>query len=174
MRHTRETFFTILLLVITLLNIYDFYNDYQESDHSSLHLWVEALIIVSSLAGISFLIHESRQRRYEAENLRQQLSNTRTDLSNTRKNLSELNDKLSQASQQYSEVIQEQMSAWDFTPSEKAVALLLLKGLSFDEVAAVRETKEKTVRQQASTIYRKSGLNGRHELAAWFFEDFLN
>jgi hypothetical protein len=85
MRHTRETFFAILLLVITLLNIYDFYNDYQESDHSSLHLWVEALIIVSSLAGISFLIHESRQRRYEAENLRLQLSTTRTDLSNTRK-----------------------------------------------------------------------------------------
>ena len=100
MRHTRETFFAILLLVITLLNIYDFYNDYQESDHSSLHLWVEAMIIVGSVAGISFLIHESRQRRYEAENLRLQLSSTRTDLSNTRKNLSELNDKLSQANHQ--------------------------------------------------------------------------
>lgn len=174
MRHASEIFFAILLIIITLLNIYDFYNDYQESDHSSLHLWVEALIILGSLAGISFLIHENHQRRREAENLRQQLSSTRTDLSNTRKNLSELNDKLSQASQQYSEVIHEQMSAWDFTPSEKAVTLLLLKGLSFDEIAAVRKTKEKTVRQQASTIYRKSGLNGRHELAAWFFEDFLN
>ena len=116
MRHTRETFFVVLLIVITLLNIYDFYNDYQESDHSSLHLWVEALIIFGSLVGISSLIHENRQRRQEAENLRLQLSSTRTDLSNTRKNLSELNDKLSQASQQYSEVIQEQMSAWDFTP----------------------------------------------------------
>jgi len=53
------------------------------------------------------------------------------------------------------------------------VALLLLKGLSFEEIASVRDTKEKTVRQQASSIYRKSGLNGRHEFAAWFFEDFL-
>ena len=49
----------------------------------------------------------------------------------------------------------------------------LLKGLSFDEIATVRDTKEKTVRQQATAIYRKSGLNGRHEFAAWFFEDFL-
>jgi DNA-binding NarL/FixJ family response regulator len=46
--------------------------------------------------------------------------------------------------------------------------------LSFNEIAAVRETKEKTVRQQASEIYRKSGVSGRHAFSAWFFEDFLN
>jgi len=52
-------------------------------------------------------------------------------------------------------------------------AMLLLKGLSFEEIASVRDTKEKTVRQHATAIYRKSGLNGRHEFSAWFFEDFL-
>ncbi|MGB0849457.1 MAG: helix-turn-helix transcriptional regulator, partial [Thiolinea sp.] len=62
---------------------------------------------------------------------------------------------------------------WVLTPSETEVAMLLLKGLSFEEIAGVRDTKEKTVRQQATAIYRKSGLNGRHEFAAWFFEDFL-
>ena len=51
--------------------------------------------------------------------------------------------------------------------------MLLLKGLSFREIAAVRQTREKTVRQQASAIYGKSGLEGRHEFAAWFLEDFL-
>ena len=80
---------------------------------------------------------------------------------------------MAQASRQYGEVIQEQLSAWDLTQSEKDVALLLLKGLSFEEIATVRDTKEKTVRQQATAIYRKSGLTGRHEFAAWFFEDFL-
>lgn len=49
---------------------------------------------------------------------------------------------------------------------------MLLKGLSFKEIAVVRDTVEKTVRQQASALYRKSGLSGRHELAAWFIEDF--
>jgi len=28
-------------------------------------------------------------------------------------------------------------------------------------------------RQQASTIYGKSGLEGRHAFSAWFLEDFL-
>jgi DNA-binding NarL/FixJ family response regulator len=53
------------------------------------------------------------------------------------------------------------------------VAILLLKGLSFKEIAGVRETREKTVRQQASSIYKKAGVSGRHAFAAWFIEDFL-
>jgi len=41
------------------------------------------------------------------------------------------------------------------------------------EIAEARATQEKTVRKQASAIYEKSGLAGRHELSAWFFEDLL-
>jgi DNA-binding NarL/FixJ family response regulator len=52
-------------------------------------------------------------------------------------------------------------------------ALLLLKGLSFKEIAAVRNTLEKTVRQQASGIYKKAGVSSRHAFAVWFIEDFL-
>lgn len=173
MPRTKESFFIALLLFVTLLNVYDFYNDYQESEHSSVHLWIEALIILLSLTGISFLLQEIRQRQRETEHLRKQLTTTRTDLSDTRANLQAMNSKMQQASRQYGEVIQEQLVTWDFTQSEKDVALLLLKGLSFEEIANVRDTKEKTVRQQATAIYRKSGLNGRHEFAAWFFEDFL-
>jgi DNA-binding NarL/FixJ family response regulator len=166
MRHGKETFFIALLVIVTLLNVYDFYNDYQESEHSHIHLLVEALIILVSVVGISVLMHELWQRQQETENLRKQLSITRADLNAS-------NSKLHQASRQYSEVIQEQLGKWELTPSEQGVALLLLKGLSFEEIAGVRDTKEKTVRQQATAIYRKSGLNGRHEFAAWFFEDFL-
>lgn len=173
MLRTKESFFITLLIFVTLLNIYDFYNDYQESEHSLIHLVVEALIILVSLSGISFLIQEIRQRQRETEQLRKQLSVTRTDLSNTRADLQAMDNKMRQASRQYGEVIQEQLGKWDLTQSEKDVALLLLKGLSFEEIANVRDTKEKTVRQQATAIYRKSGLNGRHEFAAWFFEDFL-
>jgi len=45
--------------------------------------------------------------------------------------------------------------------------------LSFKEIAAVRKTLEKTVRQQASSIYKKAGVSGRHEFSAWFIEDIL-
>ena len=51
--------------------------------------------------------------------------------------------------------------------------IMMLKGLSFREIAELRETREKTVRQQASSVYRKSGVTSRNELAAWFFEDLL-
>ena len=173
MIRTKDSFFISLLITLTFLNVVDFISDYQEEDHNKLHLMMEGMIILLSLAGISFLIMEIRQRRQEVENLRSQLTTTKNDLSNTRADLQVMNNKISQASQQYAEVIQEQLTAWDFTPSEKEVAFLLLKGLSFDEIAGVRDTKEKTVRQQATAIYRKSGLAGRHEFAAWFFEDFL-
>lgn len=51
--------------------------------------------------------------------------------------------------------------------------MLLLKGLSFKEIASVRDTMEKTVRQQASTIYEKANVSGRHVFSAWFMEDLL-
>jgi DNA-binding CsgD family transcriptional regulator len=53
------------------------------------------------------------------------------------------------------------------------VGRLLLKGLSLKEIAAIRNTLEKTVRQQASSIYKKAELNGRHAFSAWFIEDIL-
>ncbi|WGZ93924.1 MAG: helix-turn-helix transcriptional regulator [Candidatus Thiothrix putei] len=170
MPRTNELFFINLLIVITLLNIYDFYNDYgeyQDGDYGIFNLVLEAFVILASTLGIAFLMRVIQQRGREVDTLRQQLKTTRKDLSET-------NDKMRQASRQYSEVIQEQLITWDFTPSEKEIAMLLLKGLSFDEIASVRDSREKTVRQQATAIYRKSGLNGRHEFAAWFFEDFLH
>jgi DNA-binding NarL/FixJ family response regulator len=54
------------------------------------------------------------------------------------------------------------------------VALLLVKGLALKDVAQVRATSERTVRQQSLAIYRKSGLAGRAELAAFFLEDLLS
>jgi DNA-binding NarL/FixJ family response regulator len=42
------------------------------------------------------------------------------------------------------------------------------------EIADIRQTQEKTVRTQATTIYKKSGLSGRQELSAFFLEDILS
>ncbi len=51
--------------------------------------------------------------------------------------------------------------------------MLLLKGLGHKEVAALLERSERTVRQHAVSVYRKSGLAGRAELSAFFLEDLL-
>lgn len=72
-----------------------------------------------------------------------------------------------------SDQIDRQLEAWGLTAAEKEIALLILKGLRHKEIASVRGTSERTVRQQALTIYRKAGLDGRADLTAFFLEDLL-
>lgn len=70
-------------------------------------------------------------------------------------------------------VMNQQFSDWGLSPSEQEVALLLIKGMSMKEISQLRHVKEKTVRQQATQIYAKSGYAGRHELAAHFIQDLM-
>ncbi|MCC6620808.1 MAG: helix-turn-helix transcriptional regulator [Deltaproteobacteria bacterium] len=69
--------------------------------------------------------------------------------------------------------IDRQFKRWELTAAEGEVALLLLKGLSHKEAAELRGTSERTVRQQALTVYRKANVAGRAELSAFFLEDLL-
>lgn len=69
--------------------------------------------------------------------------------------------------------IDERFSAWNLTPTEREVALLLLKGRSHKQIAFTTGRSERTVRQHAVAVYQKSRLNGRAELAAFFLEDVL-
>ena len=71
------------------------------------------------------------------------------------------------------EEIDEQLGEWGLTPVERETALMLLKGLSHKEIAQLSEKSERTVRQHAIAVYRKSGLGGRAELSAFFLEDLL-
>lgn len=81
--------------------------------------------------------------------------------------------KVSNFSGEFMQLIDSQFDNWQLTPGEKDVGILLIKGLSMKEVAEIRKSNESTVRQQASSIYRKSGLGGRQELAAFFLDDLL-
>jgi DNA-binding CsgD family transcriptional regulator len=71
------------------------------------------------------------------------------------------------------EAIDRQFSTWTLTEAERDVGLLILKGLSLKEIAAVRATSERTIRAQARSIYAKAGLSGRAALSAFFLEDLL-
>jgi DNA-binding CsgD family transcriptional regulator len=71
------------------------------------------------------------------------------------------------------EAMDRQFNDWSLTPAEKETAMFLLKGYSHKEIAALTTRSERTVRQHAVSVYRKAGLAGRHELAAYFFEDLL-
>jgi DNA-binding CsgD family transcriptional regulator len=70
-------------------------------------------------------------------------------------------------------VINARFTSWKLSPSECEVALLLIKGLSTQEIADLRETRLGTVKSQGSAIYQKAGVKGRNELVAYFVEDLL-
>ncbi len=66
-----------------------------------------------------------------------------------------------------------QFGAWSLSPAEADIAGLLLKGLPLKDIARLRRTSEATIRQQAQSVYRKSGLGSRAELAAYFLDDLF-
>ncbi|RLA60609.1 MAG: LuxR family transcriptional regulator [Epsilonproteobacteria bacterium] len=130
------------------------------------HIVEEGVIVLLSAIAVVYLVVEMMSRTRE-------LAALSTTLANADQHLANITMEMKRARRQYSEVIHQQFDEWRLTTGEQQVGLLLLKGLSFKEIAAVRSTQEKTVRQQASTIYGKSGVEGRHAFSAWFLEDFM-
>jgi len=161
----QEILVIIVLLMVILFNALDIINDIT-TEASFWHIIQESVMIFLSLGLITVLIVNLKRQNKELKLLE-------LELKTTEQNLQQTDQRMQLARQQYSKVIQQQFIAWQLSESEQQIGLLLLKGLSFSEIAAVRQTKEKTVRQQASEIYKKSGVTGRHGFSAWFFEDFL-
>lgn len=74
----------------------------------------------------------------------------------------------------FGEAIAREFDAWNFSPAERDVAGLLLKGVSMKEIALARNTSEATIRQQAQSLYHKAGLSGRAELSAYFLDSLFS
>ena len=77
------------------------------------------------------------------------------------------------ASGELLKTISRKFDEWKLSESEREVALLLIKGLSVSEIARARNSRPGTVKSQSNAVYRKAGLRGRGELAAYFVEDLL-
>jgi len=86
----------------------------------------------------------------------------------------EAQQKLRLASGAFIEVLNDHFRDWGLTPAERDVALFAIKGLSTQEIAAVRETSEGTVKAQTNAIYRKAGVSGRPQLLSLFIDDLMN
>ncbi len=83
-------------------------------------------------------------------------------------------EQFSKLKDDFSLVMDQQFTTWSLSPVEKDIALLLIKGMGMKEIAMTRKTSEGTVRQQAAMIYKKSGLIGRKELAAFFLDELFS
>ncbi|MBT8405800.1 MAG: helix-turn-helix transcriptional regulator [Gemmatimonadetes bacterium] len=131
-----------------------------------LHLVLEGALMVLSAGAAARLWWHLRRARRSVVLLERDVGHARAEAARWRDETSELLDGLGAS-------IARQFDRWTLTNAERSVALLLLKGLSHREVARVRQTSERTVRQQARNVYRKAGLTGRSELSAFFLEDLL-
>lgn len=130
------------------------------------HLWLELPVMLLAAAGLVLLWRRLSFAERTARALDLQLVEAHADASGWRREAHEALRGLGLA-------IDRQFERWGLTAAEREVGLLLLKGLSHREVGGLRGTGEQTVRQQAQTIYRKAGLRGRADLAAFFLEDLL-
>jgi len=144
---------TIVLISTGLFFAYDIVADLLDEDENYFHIALEALVFLA----VSLM-------------LARELSRVRQ----LNKTVSEQQSRMARLSGDLMIVMETQFTQWNLSPSESEVALLLIKGLSMKEISELRDVKEKTVRQQATGIYAKSGYAGRHELAAHFIEDLMN
>jgi DNA-binding CsgD family transcriptional regulator len=140
---------------------------------SPIHLAVEGCTLLAGFGGFGWLLVRLRAAFREARAVRDDARELERHLADARKEADEWRREAGGLLKGLSAAIDLQLERWALTASEKEVALLLLKGLSFKELGAIRGTSETTVRQQARALYKKAGLSGRHDLAAFFLEDLL-
>ena len=161
----RQTLFVAFVLFVLGTGVVEIVSEFADGETMGSMADDVIRVIVSSLVLVWFVIEYRSQQ--------QALGQLQDELARGRGRLAQLDGHSKQLGSQYRAVMQKQFDAWRLTASEQDVVILMLKGLSFREIAKLRDTREKTVRQQSSSVYRKAGVASRNELAAWFFEDML-
>ncbi len=154
---------TLLLLAIVVGSAVDLVLDAPE-DWKSFHVAYEVLMMLGALGLAAWLWRGWWRAEASAGALRRTLAERQAERDAWRA-------RAERALQGLGSAVDEQFGAWQLTPAEREVALLLLKGRGHKQIAAATGRSERTVRQHAVAVYQKSGLQGRAELAAFFLED---
>ena len=156
----------VLSAIVFILITIDITGDYSDGVPWT-HLLIEALILMLSLGGIVYfgrIYYRFSQAKINL--LKHDLAEANQQAQQWREANRELIAGLSVQ-------IQKQFETWQLTQAEAEVGLLMLKGLSHADIAGLRNSSERTIRDQARAVYRKSGVAGRTELSAFFLEDLL-
>ncbi len=147
---------------IALLIASDLASDYH-AGHGPFHMALESMAGMLALLGLALFARHAWSLHRAADDLGRDLEAAEAEAQRWR-------GEAQQALEGLGAAIAREFEKWGLTEAEREIALLLLKGLSHKEIATERRTSEGTVRQQALSIYRKSGLGGRSTLAAFFLE----
>ncbi len=156
---------TVLLLAIAGGGMLDLALDAPDS-WLSIHVLYELALIAAGLATTAWLWRGWGRAERSAASLRRSLTERQAERDAWRERAERALEGLGRA-------VNDQFTAWQLTPAEREVALMLLKGHGHKQIAAATGRSERTVRQHAVAVYQKSRLQGRAELAAFFLEDIV-
>ena len=160
------------LFFIAVLVAIDVVGDFK-ADGFSKHIGLEILIGLLSMIAFCWLVFSRESAREALHETKGLLRDSEESLLNLKQEAEKWKKESSVFIRGLSQLIDTQFDEWKFSPAEKDVALLLIKGLSLKEIADTRQTSEKTVRAQSLAVYGKAAVKGRNELAAFFLEDLL-
>ena len=134
------------------------------ADWLSAHVLLELALIALSLSAAIYLGRGWYRALGAVGRLERQLVERQAERDAWRRSAERLLEGLSAA-------IDRQFEEWGLSEAERDTALMILKGWSHKRIARETARSERTVRQHAVAVYRKSGLGGRAELAAFFLEE---
>lgn len=167
-----------LVVALIVLNLYDIVFHVVAEKDLSPHQVSEA-VLVMLITGLAIFVLwryrrnlgraglELNRMRTEAERAREEAERSGRELDRFR----EMNRDIFQSLRT---AMSDQFDRWGFSPEEKRAARLIIQGLTFREIAARLDKSEKTIRNQSLSIYSKSGMTGRNDLAAFFLLDILD
>jgi DNA-binding CsgD family transcriptional regulator len=158
------------LLFVVIAGVVDLVLD-RPASWLTAHVAWEVLTVVVSLSFSIVLFRRWRASSSALRDAQASLAETTAALAQRQQERDRWRLSAEQALRSFGAAIDSQFASWQLTRAEREVALLLLKGLGHKQVAAQLGRSERTVRQQAVEVYRKAGVQGRSELAAFFLQD---
>ncbi len=153
-RATTLALIILLQAICSLFFIGDVITDIREGDHlDDVHLVIEAVAAISLICGVAYLMVELRHLLNRMEDMDTGLKMARGEMVT---------------------VAHAFFTEWALTPAEQDVAIMILKGVDNETIAAARGTAAGTVRAQTARIYAKSGVDGRAQFISLFVEELLS
>jgi len=155
--------YAIILTLITIGEAADALYSLKTHEGPPIFALVDFALVIVVAVGLGYL---ARMTALDIRRSDASLEKARRDLEDFRQKNHELLENMWQA-------IQRQFIQWNLSVSERKIAEHLIRGYSSKQTAAMLGKSERTVRNQAYSVYQKSGMTGRSDLAAFFLQDIL-
>ncbi|MCA6128872.1 helix-turn-helix transcriptional regulator [Thalassolituus oleivorans] len=155
----------LFFVLIVITSVMDITVDFAHGANF-LHMTQEAIVCVFALSLLLMLFLNTRAQARRNDQLLIELEQAKVHSAQASK-------ELVSAKRIFGDEILKQFSIWGFTESESDIALFTLKGFSAKEIADYRNASEKTVRNQLTSVYKKSEMTSKVAFIAWFMEGLI-